>query len=527
MMLSALLLLPLGQHSAAGLPPVPTPGAVWVEAAGECSCSGGSSAGWVGWSGNHTDPFNAEAASLPTGHPGRVCPVIPKDWSLARAAKTVEDLCDTDVKCVGVQLFAHPYGVTPPGYNFSVCFRDCTLGAASTSGGRADARCYQKLPPAPEPKSVHNLSFLSALRFPIEGWLPKITMCTEPPLLPFEGFPIKAMLNQPTKHIAWPGASYQDHVNWNYDLSEAANGSRPASNGTTGCYHVSTGPTMASGGPAVLSLTSWSGNATAHGAEVTYYESVAVAIGRRPYIRETNGTLLLKVAPEVLSMMVVAGTTGVKVTLALPFASPPRTVTWTTADAPGLLERPEQVLSFGLDGLPPTVNQDCAITITLPDGFSFTKWRRLMRVPPPTSAVLPIQVDHHIKSLLVDGRPHPGNGFYHGGAMFNKSHGHFANLTEFAVKVLAPSRINQGMVYRLYSYPVDEQLRILDAMASVGFLVMYDLTGVVAMDDCGLGYANEMVAYKSRPRLVVCVLVACTTHENHSRIMLTVQACVI
>eukprot|EP01050_Picozoa_sp_SAG11_P028663 SAG11_NODE_7752_length_1101_cov_0.765469_1_plen_310_part_01 len=310
-MLPRLLLLLLEQHNAAELPPVPTPGAVWAEAAGECSNAGGSSAGWVGWSGNHTDPFNAGTASLPTGHPGRVCPVIPKDWSLARATKAFKDLCDTDVKCVGVQLFTHPYGVTPPGYNFSVCFREGTLGAASTSGGRAGARCYKKLPPPPEPKSVHNLSYISARRFPIEGWLPPITMCTAPPLLPFEGFPVKAMLNQPTKHIAWPGASYQDHVNWNYDLSEAANGSRPASNGTAGCYRVSTGPTMASGGPAVLSLISWSLNATTHGAEVTYYESIAVAIGRRPYIRETNGTLLLKVAPEVLSMAAAAGAAGV------------------------------------------------------------------------------------------------------------------------------------------------------------------------------------------------------------------------
>jgi hypothetical protein len=54
-------------------------------------------------------------------------------------------------------------------------------------------------------------------------------------------------------------------------------------------------------------------------------------------------------------------------------------------------DRHEQVLSFGLDGLPITVNQDAAITVTLPGGVSFTKWRRLMRVPVPPSgsAVLP------------------------------------------------------------------------------------------------------------------------------------------
>jgi hypothetical protein len=461
MMLSPLPLLPLllllqpCQQGAAGglLPPVPTPNAAWAESDGECSASGGSGAGWEGWTGSPTDPFGAGAACKPTGHPGEVCPVIPKGWALVRAATACKGLCDTDVKCTGVQLFARDYGPTPPGYNFTCCFRDGRMGANSTRG-RFDARCYTKLPPPPEPKSVHNLSYISARRFPIEGWLPPITMCTEPPLLPFGGFPLKAMLDQPTKHIVWPGASYQDHVNLDFDLSTTANGSRPVSNGTAGCYRVSTGPTMASGGPAVLSLTSWSKNATSHGAEVTYYESVAVAIGRRPYIRETNGTLLLKVAPEVLSMVAAADTaSSVRVTLALPFASPPRTVTWTPADTAGLLAKSEQVLSFGLDGLPPTVNQDCAITVTLPNGFSFTKWRRLMRVPPPsaTSAVLPVQVDHHIKSLLVDGRPHFGNGFYHGGSMFNRSHGHFDNLTEFAVKVLGPARINQGMIYRLHT----------------------------------------------------------------------------
>ena len=97
----------------------------------------------------------------------------------------------------------------------------------------------------------------------------------------------------------------------------------------------------------------------------------------------------------------------------LPFASPPRTETWT-AQQHAALHREQTVLSFPLDGLPDTINQDVKVTITLPRGQRITKLKRLMRAPPlpSTSSALPVQVDHSTRGLRVDGRPYLGVGWY-------------------------------------------------------------------------------------------------------------------
>ena len=93
----------------------------------------------------------------------------------------------------------------------------------------------------------------------------------------------------------------------------------------------------------------------------------------------------------------------------------------------------------------------------------------------------PVQVDHSTKSLLVDGRPHSGTGFYLDG--IGHPHGPFANLTEYIVKGSAPIRLNHGMIYGLHSLPADEILWVLDQAHSVGFRVMLDMP--TQLDDCG------------------------------------------
>jgi len=146
-------------------------------------------------------------------------------------------------------------------------------------------------------------------------------------------------------------------------------------------------------------------------------------------ITETEGTLLLRPDRALIASIAEAARSGsetsalasVAVKMELPFANPPRTVTWSVSGSgtkvPSLLQEPEQVLSFGFAGVPTTVNQDVKITVTLPDGKSFTKWRRLMRAPPllAGSPVLAVQVDHSRSALQVDGRPYAGSGFYYGG----------------------------------------------------------------------------------------------------------------
>ena len=69
-------------------------------------------------------------------------------------------------------------------------------------------------------------------------------------------------------------------------------------------------------------------------------------------------------------------------------------------------------LGLGSSALPATVNADMKIVITLPDGTVVTKWRRFMRASPPPPGVIPAQVDHWRRGLLVGGEPFLGVGFY-------------------------------------------------------------------------------------------------------------------
>ena len=57
---------------------------------------------------------------------------------------------------------------------------------------------------------------------------------------------------------------------------------------------------------------------------------------------------------------------------------------------------------------------------------------------------------------------------------------HYSNITD-VVRSAAPKRLNQGMIYRLHLYTPEQQLSILDEVASVGFKVLYEMP---QMDNC-------------------------------------------
>ena len=263
---------------------------------------------------------------------------------------------------------------------------------------------------------VFNVSYMSVVRFPMEGCGPPIAVCTSPPLAATPG-PLAASISQPGISLRFPTRRHQFSLD------------RPTPNGSAGCFSVATGNTSAAG-PGKLSVSA--GNASTQSVEVEYYQSVAVAFGLRPYVSESTGTLLLLTDRDVIAAAKGHGASPATVTMELPFATPPRTVSWSESNrGTPLLREPEQVLSFGLDGLPATVNQDVKISISLPSGETIVKWRRLMRAPPLPrgSTVLPVQVDHSIKSLLVDGRPHSGTGFYLD-EVLGHPQGAYTNLSE-------------------------------------------------------------------------------------------------
>ena len=146
-----------------------------------------------------------------------------------------------------------------------------------------------------------------------------------------------------------------------------------------------------------------------------------------------------------------------------------------------LLRESEQWLEFDFSGLPSSINQDCEIVITLPSGDNITKWRRLIRAPPlpAGSTALPVQVDHRTKGLMVDGRQWKGVGFYMEGIATPIAG--FTNQSDYLSRYHARNGILQGELYGLASMPPEQQLRELDALAAVGYKVMY---GTAQLDDC-------------------------------------------
>ena len=135
-----------------------------------------------------------------------------------------------------------------------------------------------------------------------------------------------------------------------------------------------------------------------------------------------------------------------------------------------------------------TINQDVRITVKLSNGHTFTKLRRFMRAPPlpNSSSALPVQVDHATRGLRVDGRPYVGIGWYLDGMGGADSGGGFAtydNMTDYLTHAQAPLGVNQGMIYRMFTYPPERQLRVLDQLAAAGFKVMYEVGQ--QLSDCG------------------------------------------
>ena len=213
-------------------------------------------------------------------------------------------------------------------------------------------------------------------------------------------------------------------------------------------------------------------NWTSPGEPAQLFELVSVAFGRRPYLNEPHAELLVRTDLAMTGSL--APGSNVQIALAFPFAAAGhQTRTFTTATEPLLLRTAEMRLPFSFAGLPPTVNQDVVITITVNGTWNITKYRRFMRAPPPaSSSVLAVQVDHTTKSLLVDGRVWSGQGWYiaHEDMPMNG----FVTAIDMLVRD-AQRSLNTGVLYGMYSWSAKEQLAMLDQLASVGYRGLYDL----------------------------------------------------
>jgi hypothetical protein len=220
----------------------------------------------------------------------------------------------------------------------------------------------------------------------------------------------------------------------------------------------------------------------AYGGEIMFFERVAVAFSRRPYIHEPLGELLLRTDPA-LAASLAASKAPVQLSIALPFAATveQQTQTFTSATNPSLLRVVEMRLLFSFAGLPATINQDVFISITA-DGRTYTKVKRMQRYPPPanSSTALVVQVDHSTRSLLVDGRVFAGNGYYVnfiGQGETGGYHNDGLSYNGAAASLLRDAQrgVNQGMIYELGTFTAEQQLAILDELHSGGYKVLYDL----------------------------------------------------
>lgn len=229
-------------------------------------------------------------------------------------------------------------------------------------------------------------------------------------------------------------------------------------------------------GPGMIYISADNGTTWGNGSKAEWFESVAVAFGLRPYItgQEEDATLLVWSDRTTVPIA--------EITMELPFCKPARTQKWTA------VAHPRAVLRFAFDGMPELINQDVKIVVKLSSGHSFTKLRRFMRAPPlsNSSSALPVQVDHAARGLRVDGRPYVGIGWYLDGMSGVESGRGFAtfdNMTDYLTHAQAPVGINQGMIYRMFTYPPERQLHVLDQLAASGFKVMYEVGQ--QLSDCG------------------------------------------
>jgi hypothetical protein len=234
----------------------------------------------------------------------------------------------------------------------------------------------------------------------------------------------------------------------------------------------------------------WSG-----GTPVEYTLLFDVALGRRPYITETSGHLLLQVNNSLVGTVVT-----VEATLpALPVA------TWhwknVSLNSSNILE-----LALGTE-LPATVNTDMMITITLADGTEVNKWRRFMRAPPPPPGVIPTQVDHFRKGLLVGGEPFVGAGWYISVGMMRDTVAGSYEKSDIWPLLDRQAIVgdNQLMPYFFGALSHPHRLELLDYCQKLGLKVMIPL--------------GVNVAYSADPVKHEWLVSNVTTYMNHTAVL--------
>jgi hypothetical protein len=135
---------------------------------------------------------------------------------------------------------------------------------------------------------------------------------------------------------------------------------------------------------------------------IEHFALFAPAVGRRPYIRETEGRIIVKTDYSLA---------GHSLQLSTKIAG---------MDVKGMIAGGRHAaVAFDMSTLPATIDELINISLTLPSGQVITRLRKFRRAPNPDNSGIPItsvQVDHESgPGLLMSGIPHTCNGWFSGG----------------------------------------------------------------------------------------------------------------
>jgi hypothetical protein len=246
-------------------------------------------------------------------------------------------------------------------------------------------------------------------------------------------------------------------------------------------------PIVAAPGPGLLSICLsrgvWLCNGAPAAMRVSYFALVEAVLGRRPYLDEARGELLVTAHPSLAGQ-------PLQIEASLGFASPAKRWTWMLTPTPAALVA---ALPLELTGLPETINADLRIDVSglgaAAAGISkLTIWRRLMRAPLPASAsaaAAAVQVDHSARMLRVGGVIFQGSGWYFSVPSWPPSRWHSCTqaliINSTACTALWVATIRPRSALGTLSMMTPNGLGNLQPMAQLAFLDACETLGVKVM----------------------------------------------
>jgi hypothetical protein len=251
-----------------------------------------------------------------------------------------------------------------------------------------------------------------------------------------------------------------------------------------------TPPPVLADGPGLLRLSvdnaTWRGISGEAGFEIEYFSLVDLAVGKRPYINEDVGHLLVRT--NCLAQGETVGhdlcQAGVRVNATLRAVG----MTWSWGMIPG-----DRALPFNMSQLPANVHQDLDVTVVFGQ-YVIHRLVRFMRVTTTSDITHAVQVDHWTKTLAVGGRTFLGSGYYFGSYSP-------ADLLKLSgeLPVLVSRGVNMGVMLTLPGSNSSVQRVFFDAAAAAGFKVIWPLFMMTSLD---ANQTKQVQALRREPSLL-------------------------